>query len=66
MTIVDHKELLSRIYRLEEIHFDGVTKEQYMDHLVNQTVLILTNEPTDIYANPTYLPKEMQADYNKY
>ena len=36
-----------------------------MDHLVDQTVLILTNEPADIYANPTYLPDEMQADYDR-
>ena len=50
MTIVDHKGRLSRIYRPEEVHYDGVTKEQYMDHLVDQTVKILTNEPADIYA----------------
>ena len=66
MTIVDHKGRLSRIYRPEEVHFDGVTKEQYMEHLVDQTVKILTNEPADIYANPTYLPDEMNADYDKY
>lgn len=54
MTIVDHKGRLSRIYRPEEVFYDGVTKEQYMDHLVDQTVKILTNEPADIYVNPTY------------
>lgn len=43
-----------------------MTKEQYMDHLVDQTVKILTNEPADIYANPTYLPDDMQADYDRY
>ena len=66
MTIVDHKGRLSRIYRPEEVHYDGITKEQYMDHLVDQTVKILTNEPADIFANPTYLPEDMQADYDKY
>ncbi len=66
MTIVDHKGRLARIYRPEEVHYDGVTKEQYMEHLVDQTVKILTNEPADIYANPTYLPEDMQADYDKY
>ena len=35
-----------------------------MDHLVDQTVLILTNEPADIYANPTFLPGVMQAQYD--
>lgn len=66
MTIVDHKGRLSRIYRPEEVHYDGVTKEQYMDHLVDQTVKILTNEPADIYANPTYIPDDMNPDYAKY
>ena len=66
MTIVDHKGRISRIYRPEEAIFDGIDKQRYMDHLVDQTVLILTNEPADIYANPTYLPDEMQADYDLY
>lgn len=66
MTIIDHKGRNSRIYRPEEVHYDGVTKEQYIDHLVDQTVKILTNEPADIYANPTYLPDDMQADYDRY
>ena len=37
-----------------------------MDHLVDQTVPILTNEPADIYANPTFLPDTMAHDYDKY
>ena len=37
-----------------------------MDHLVDQTVKILTNEPADIFANPTFLPDDMNADYDKY
>lgn len=66
MTIVDHKGRLSRIYRPEEVFYDDITKEQYMDHLVDQTVKILTNEPADIYANPTFLPEELNAEYDKY
>ncbi len=66
MTIVDHKKRLSRIYRPEEVHYDGVSKEQYMDCLVEQTVKILTNEPADIFANPTYVPDDMNPDYAKY
>ena len=66
MTIIDHKGRNSRIYRPEEVHFDGIDKERYMDHLVDQTVLILTNEPADIFANPTFLPDEMQPDYDRY
>lgn len=66
MTIRDHKDRNSRIYRAEEVHYDGVTKEQYMDRIVEQTVKILTNEPADIFANPTYIPEDMNADYDKY
>lgn len=66
MTIMDHKNRNSRIYRAEEVHYDGVTKEQYMDQIVDQTVKILTNEPADIFANPTYIPEDMQPDYDKY
>ena len=66
MTIMDHKNRNSRIYRAEEVHYDGITKEQYMEQIVDQTVKILTNEPADIFANPTYIPEDMQADYDKY
>ena len=65
MTIIDHKGRNSRIYRPEEVHFDGISVEQYMDHLVDQTVLILTNEPADIYANPTFLPQALQSKYDR-
>ena len=66
MTIIDHKNRNSRIYRAEEVHYDGITKEQYMDRIVEQTVKILTNEPADFFANPTYIPEDMNMDYEKY
>ena len=66
MTIMDHKNRNSRIYRAEEVHYDGVSKDQYMEQIVDQTVKILTNEPADIYANPTYIPEDMQPEYDKY
>lgn len=66
MTITDLQGRNSRIYRNEEVHYDGITYEQYMGHLVSQTVKILTNEPADIYANPTYLPQAMMDMYDIY
>jgi len=63
MTIVDHKGRISRIYRPEEVILDGIDKEAYMDHLVDQTVKILSYEPADIYANATVLPGCYQSDY---
>lgn len=37
-----------------------------MDCIVDQTVKILTNEPADIFANPTYIPDDMNPDYARY
>ena len=65
LTIVA-KGHICRIYRNEEVKLDGRTKEQYMDMLVDQIVKILTNEPVDFYANPTFLPEIMQDEYDKY
>lgn len=64
LTLVD-KGRICRIYRPEEVHLDGRTHEQYMDMIVDQIVKILTNEPVDFYANPTFLPDIMKADYDK-
>lgn len=65
MTIVD-KGRICRIYRPEEVLLDGRSKQQYMDVIVDQTVKILTNEPADIFANATYIPDDMNADYSMY
>lgn len=65
MTIVDHKGRVSRLYRPEEVILDGISVEGYMDRIVDQTVKILSNEPADIYANPTFVPACMQADYDR-
>ena len=66
MTIIDHNKRNARIYRPEEVIRDGVTMDQYMEQIVDQTVKILTNEPADIFANATYIPDDMNADYAKY
>lgn len=66
MTIVDHKGRIVRIYRPEEVILDGMSKDQYMELIVSQIEKILTNEPVDIYANATYIPEDMNSDYDKY
>lgn len=65
MTVVD-KGRICRIYRPEEELKDGRTNQQYMDMIVDQTVKILTYEPADIFANATYIPDDMNADYDQY
>lgn len=66
MTIMDHKGRNSRIYRPEEVRRDGIDMDGYMERIVDQTVLILTNEPADIYANPTFIPADMQDRYDAF
>lgn len=65
MTIIDHKGRVARLYRPEEVILDGISEEGYMDRIVDQTVKILSNEPADIYANPTFIPACMQPRYDK-
>ena len=65
MTIRDQAGRITRLYHPEEVIRDGLSDEEYMDVIVDQTVKILTNEPADIYANPTYLPDDMQPRYDE-
>ncbi len=37
----------------------------FMDQLVDRTVGILENEPIDIFVNPTYLPEEINEQYDQ-
>ncbi len=37
--------------------------QEFMDTLVERAVGILEHEPVDIYVNPTYLPDQLQKDY---
>ena len=39
-------------------------RQEFMDTLVNRAVGIFTNEPIDIYVNPTYLPAEIAHEYD--
>lgn len=65
MTIIDADGCNARIYRPEEVHYTA-GKDAYMQQIVDQTCLILNNEPADIFANATYIPEDMQEDYDTY
>jgi hypothetical protein len=39
-------------------------KQAFMDMLVERAVGILTNEPIDIYVNPTFLPEGIAKEYD--
>jgi hypothetical protein len=38
--------------------------QDFMDQLVDRIVKIVSTEPIDIYVNPTYLPDEINDDYD--
>ncbi|MCF0197260.1 MAG: DUF1080 domain-containing protein [Bacteroidaceae bacterium] len=65
MTIIDSEGRNARIYRPEEVHDNG-DMEAYMERIVDQTCLILTNEPADIFANATYIPDAMNDRYEHF
>jgi hypothetical protein len=39
--------------------------ERFMDMLVDRTTTIFAGEPADLYVNPTFLPDQIRADYDK-
>lgn len=61
MTIVDKNRQI-RLYRPDEFTMNGRTPEEWMDFYVSQIELILENEPVDIYANPMFLPPELEKE----
>jgi histidinol phosphatase-like PHP family hydrolase len=64
MTFTDEKGRRNRIWINNETWIDD--EEKFMDYLVNIIVGILNNEPINIYVNPTYLPDQMSARYDKF
>ena len=61
MTFTDEKGRRNRIWMKEETWIDD--EEIFMDNLVNTIVKIMSEEPIDIYVNPTYLPEQMADRY---
>jgi hypothetical protein len=39
--------------------------QKFMDMLVNRATAIFDSEPIDLYVNPTFIPEQIAADYNK-
>lgn len=62
MTLTDLRGRRTRLWMPEEV--DIPDKQAFMEHLVTTIVGILEREPIDIYANPTYLPDVLAADYD--
>jgi histidinol phosphatase-like PHP family hydrolase len=64
MTFTDEKGRRNRIWIKEETWIDD--EEAFMDFLVKTTVNIISNEPIDIYVNPTFLPEQMASRYDQF
>ena len=63
LTWTDHKGRRMRLWIPEETFVDD--KQQFMDMLVERACEIITTEPVDIYVNPTFLPQELNPEYDQ-
>jgi hypothetical protein len=62
MTFTDNKGRRNRIWMPEEVWVED--KQQFMDQLVEKIEAIFSQEPVDIYVNPTVLPKVIADEYD--
>jgi len=63
LTWSDDKGRRMRIWIPEETFI--VNKERFMDTLVDNACTIITTEDFDLFVNPTFLPQELQTEYNE-
>ncbi|HKI88220.1 MAG TPA: family 16 glycoside hydrolase [Draconibacterium sp.] len=63
MTFTDYKGRRNRIWIPEEVWVDD--KQQFMDQLVGKIEAIFSQEPVDIYVNPTVLPAVISNEYDE-
>ena len=63
MTWTDLKGRRMRLWIPEETFVEN--DQKFMDMLVSKIEAILSQEPVDIHANPTYLPAKLAADYDR-
>jgi hypothetical protein len=63
MTFTDNKGRRNRIWIKDEVWIDD--KQQFMEQLVSKIEAIFSQEPVDIYVNPTVLPDALMPDYTQ-
>ncbi len=63
LTFTDWEGRRVRLWMNDEVFIDD--QEQFMDYYVNKIVEIITNEPVDIFVNPSFLPEVIRDDYDK-
>lgn len=63
MTFTDYKGRRNRIWIPDEVWVDD--KQQFMDQLVGKIEAIFSQEPVDIFVNPTVLPAQIMDEYDE-
>jgi histidinol phosphatase-like PHP family hydrolase len=63
LTFTNHKGNRMRIWIPEEVEFE--TEQQFMDMYVKSIVSVISNEPIDIFVNPTFLPQVIADKYDE-
>lgn len=63
MTFTDARGRRNRIWIPEEVWVDN--KQQFMDQMVGKIEAIFSQEPVDIYVNPTVLPAVLMPEYDE-
>ena len=63
MTFTDAKGRRNRIWIPEEVWVED--KQKFMDALVGKIEAIFSQEPVDIYVNPTVLPEQLMPEYDQ-
>jgi len=63
MTFTDTKGRRNRIWIPEEVWVED--KQAFMEMLVGKIEAIFSQEPVDIYVNPTVLPAELEPEYDE-
>jgi hypothetical protein len=64
MTLTDNAGKRMRIWIPEEVG-EIKDRERFMEMYVDRILGVLQREPIDIYANPTFLPEVIDADYDR-
>ena len=62
LTFTDNNGRRTRLWMKDEVHIDD--KQAFMDMYVDKIVSIISNEPIDIFANATFLPDVIAAEYD--
>ena len=63
MTWTDHKGRRMRLWMPEETFVDN--EQQFMEMLTGKIEAVVSQEPVDIYVNPTFLPASIMHKYDE-